>query len=149
MWSSNSRENEQWVQCLPDNSKYQCIGMQITSLSSWRLIPSFWARKHCTILIWLLPTAKCKGVIWWRIKKYQSKPKFKWLASWYANQIMHSWCTIFLSHCIAPLIAERISARLWMRDLFSLCTCVRAYMSVTLRNINLQYCLGMSIWGHP
>ena len=58
--------------------------------------------------------------------------------------------------CVASIravfIAERISARLWMRDLFSQCTCVRAYVrtyvSVTLRNVNLRYCLGMSIWGH-
>ena len=39
-------------------------------------------------------------------------------------------------------IAERISARLWMRDLFSQCTYVRTYVrtyvSVTLRNVNLR-----------
>ena len=35
------------------------------------------------------------------------------------------------------IIAERISARLWMRDLFSGCTYVRMYVSVTLRNVNL------------
>ena len=39
------------------------------------------------------------------------------------------------------IIAERISARLWMRDLFSQCTCVRTYMSVTPRNVTdcVQY----------
>ena len=35
-----------------------------------------------------------------------------------------------------------------MRDLFSQCTCVRTYVSVTLRNVNLRYRLGMSICAH-
>ena len=33
------------------------------------------------------------------------------------------------------ITAERISARLWMRDLFLQCTCVRTYVSITLRNV--------------
>ena len=35
-----------------------------------------------------------------------------------------------------------------MRDLFSQCTCVRTYVSVTLRNVNLWFRLGMSICTH-
>ena len=74
------------------------------------------------------------------------------------------------------LIAEHISTRLWMRDLFSGCgyvrTCIHAHVLVTLRNVNLQsqwnqecwfdqnvnlrshseyqfeVALGMSVWGH-
>ena len=70
------------------------------------------------------------------------------------NEAMHSHSALcVLTHIV---VAKRISVRLWMKDLFSQCTCVhmyvRMYVSVTLRNVNLWYCLGMSIWGrwsHP
>ena len=38
-------------------------------------------------------------------------------------------------YIIDILIAERISARLIIRDLFSCCTYVHTYVSVTLRNV--------------
>ena len=40
--------------------------------------------------------------------------------------------------CTICLITECISARLWMRDLFSQCMCICMYVSVTLRNVNLH-----------
>ena len=36
-----------------------------------------------------------------------------------------------------------------MRDLFSGCAYVRTYVAVTLRNVNLRSCLGMSIYANP
>ena len=36
-----------------------------------------------------------------------------------------------------------------MRDLFSGCAYVRTYVAVTLRNVNLRSCLGMSIYADP
>ena len=48
----------------------------------------------------------------------------------------HSLCAV---EC---MIAERLSAKLWIRDLFLgcafVCTCVRTYVSVTLRNVDLK-----------
>ena len=50
------------------------------------------------------------------------------------------------------VVVERISARLWMRDLFSGCASVRTYVAVMLSNVNLhsrsecQFALTLRHW---